>query len=69
MQNKRYKKMFYFKAPHPKCLTATHHPRCDPEIGLSYNYGFTSIPETLGGDAGGNADGGGAAWSPAEVHP
>lgn len=51
------------KAPRPKCLT-TPHPRCDPEIGRSYNYGFPSVPEALG--VGGGV--GGAPWSPAEVH-
>lgn len=50
-------------------LTAHHPPRCDPDTGPACNYGFTSIPETLGGDAGGNVGGGcGVPRSPAEVH-
>lgn len=57
-----------FKASQPKCQTANRPPRCDPEIGSSCNHGFTSIPETLGGDAGSNGGGGGAPWRPAEVH-
>lgn len=55
------------KAPQPQCPTTNHHPRCDPETGSSFNYGFISIPETLGAGCNGGW-GGGAIRSPAEVH-